>query len=69
MTVAEFLAWDAGDGRLWQLVDGQPQAMAPAGRHISHSSSDHDRTLHNTVNSKVRIPTRCMLSATWSVTL
>ncbi|MGH6848893.1 MAG: Uma2 family endonuclease [Methylocella sp.] len=32
MTVAEFLAWDAGDGRLWQLVDGEPQAMAPANR-------------------------------------
>jgi Uma2 family endonuclease len=32
MTVAEFLAWDAGDGRPWQLVDGEPQAMAPASR-------------------------------------
>src|SRR5437660_7096580 len=32
MTVAEFLAWDARDGRLWQLVDGEPQAMAPASR-------------------------------------
>jgi Uma2 family endonuclease len=32
MTVAEFLAWDAGDGRLWQLVDGEPRAMAPASR-------------------------------------
>ncbi len=30
MDTAEFLAWDApGNGR-WQLVDGQPQAMAPA---------------------------------------
>jgi len=32
MTVAEFLVWDAGDGRPWQLVDGQPQAMAPGSR-------------------------------------
>ena len=32
MTVAEFLAWDAPQGRLWQLVDGEPQAMAPASR-------------------------------------
>ena len=32
MTVAEFLAWDApGPGR-WQLVDGEPVAMAPASR-------------------------------------
>ena len=32
MTVAEFLDWDSGDrsGRLWQLVDGEPVAMAPA---------------------------------------
>ena len=30
MSVAEFLAWDPGDGQVWQLVDGEPQAMAPA---------------------------------------
>ena len=32
LTVAEFLAWDSGDrsGRLWQLRDGVPEAMAPA---------------------------------------
>lgn len=32
MTVDEFLCWDSGDrsGRLWQLVDGEPEAMAPA---------------------------------------
>ena len=34
MTVAEFLEWDSGDGRMWQLVDGVPVAMAPpSGRH------------------------------------
>ncbi len=32
MTVAEFLAWDAPGGDRWQLVDGEPQAMAPANR-------------------------------------
>ncbi len=32
MDVAEFLAWDAPSGNLWQLVDGEPQAMAPASR-------------------------------------
>lgn len=32
MTVEEFLAWDPGDGRVWQLVDGLPMAMAPASR-------------------------------------
>ncbi len=30
MTVAEFLAWEPGDGRMWQLVDGEPKAMMPA---------------------------------------
>ena len=31
MTLDEFLVWDSGDhsGRLWQLVDGEPVAMAP----------------------------------------
>ena len=32
MTVAEFLAWDAPSGHRWQLVDGEPTAMAPASR-------------------------------------
>jgi Uma2 family endonuclease len=32
MTVAEFLTWDSGDSsvRAWQLIDGEPVAMAPA---------------------------------------
>jgi Uma2 family endonuclease len=30
MTVDEFLAWHPEDGRAWQLIDGEPQAMAPA---------------------------------------
>ncbi len=32
MNVAEFLAWDAPSGPPWQLVDGEPQSMAPASR-------------------------------------
>jgi Uma2 family endonuclease len=32
MTVAEFLAWDAPGPARWQLVDGEPVAMAPASR-------------------------------------
>jgi Uma2 family endonuclease len=33
MTVAEFLSWDNGDwsGRRWQLINGDPVAMDPAG--------------------------------------
>lgn len=30
MTVPEFLAWEPGDGRRWQLVDGVAQPMATA---------------------------------------
>jgi Uma2 family endonuclease len=29
MSVAEFLDWNPGDGRKWQLIDGEPRAMAP----------------------------------------
>jgi Uma2 family endonuclease len=32
MTVAEFFAWNPPSAQLWQLVDGEPQAMAPANR-------------------------------------
>lgn len=32
MSVEEFLDWEPGDGRAWQLVDGEPQAMSPAKR-------------------------------------
>ena len=36
MSVEEFMDWEAGDGRQWQLVDGVPQAMAPAS--ITHGA-------------------------------
>ncbi|MGO9234319.1 MAG: Uma2 family endonuclease [Methylocella sp.] len=36
MTVAEFLAWNPPTAQLWQLVDGEPQAMAPAG--VTHGA-------------------------------
>ena len=32
MSVDEFMAWEPGDGRAWQLVDGVPEAMAPTNR-------------------------------------
>ena len=32
MTVTEFLAWNAPGETCWQLVDGEPVAMAPASR-------------------------------------
>jgi Uma2 family endonuclease len=32
MSVPDFLAWNAPGGQKWQLIDGEPQAMAPANR-------------------------------------
>jgi Uma2 family endonuclease len=32
MTVEEFFAWTPPTTQAWQLVDGEPQAMAPASR-------------------------------------
>ena len=32
MSVHDFLSWIPSDGRMWQLVDGEPQAMAPPNR-------------------------------------
>ena len=29
MSVTEFLHWNPGDGHKWQLIDGEPRAMAP----------------------------------------
>lgn len=36
MTGAEFLVWDAPPNQRWQLVDGEPQAMAPAS--VAHAA-------------------------------
>jgi Uma2 family endonuclease len=32
MSVEEFLNWDSGDTLKYELVDGEPRAMAPANR-------------------------------------
>ncbi len=32
MSVPDFLAWNAPAGHRWQLIDGEPKAMAPANR-------------------------------------
>ncbi len=32
MTLDEFLTWHAPGGTPWQLLDGEPRAMAPASR-------------------------------------
>ena len=47
MSVAEFLAWTAPPGQLWQLVDGEPKAMAPASRTHGAIQSELARLIAN----------------------
>ncbi len=49
MAVDEFLAWDSGDhtGRRWQLVDGEPVAMAPASDNHGSIQAELARLLGN----------------------
>lgn len=49
MTLDEFLAWDSGDytGLRWQLVDGEPVAMAPARQNHGAIQSELGRLIGN----------------------
>lgn len=42
MTLAEFLSWDPRDptGRTWQLIDGEPVAMAPG--NVTHGALQNE---------------------------
>ncbi|MDD2859456.1 MAG: Uma2 family endonuclease [Acidiphilium sp.] len=47
MTVAEFLDWCPEDGQRWQLVDGEPVAMAPASTTHARIQAEIGRLLGN----------------------
>jgi Uma2 family endonuclease len=47
MTVPEFLAWNPDGGARWQLVDGEPLAMAPANRTHASLQSELSRVIGN----------------------
>ncbi len=47
MTVAEFLAWDAPGETRWQLIDGDPVAMAPTSRTHGALQGELARTIGN----------------------
>lgn len=47
MTLVEFLVWNPGDGRRWQLVDGEPVAMAPASQTHAAIRSELGALLRN----------------------
>jgi Uma2 family endonuclease len=47
LSTEEFLAWNPQDNRMWQLVDGEPQAMAPTNRTHGAVQSELGRLLAN----------------------
>lgn len=47
MLLDEFLVWDAPDGGRWQLVDGEPRAMAPASEAHGAMQSELGRLIGN----------------------
>ncbi len=49
MTVDEFLSWDSGDrsGRHWQLIDGEPVAMAPGSENHGALQGEIGRLIGN----------------------
>ena len=47
MTVAEFLDWNPQDGDRWELIDGTPQAMAPAAPRHGAIQSEVARLIGN----------------------
>ncbi len=47
MSAAEFLAWTPPDGGFWQLVDGEPCAMAPLNRSHGAIQGELARLLAN----------------------
>ncbi len=59
MSLTEFLAWEPGDGRHWQLVDGQPWAMAPATPRHGAIQSNVNEEIVNHLNATESI-CRCV---------
>ena len=60
MTLNEFLAWEPGstDGARWQLVDGEPVAMAPASSPHGEIQSELARLIGNHL---LRLQSPCRL--------
>jgi Uma2 family endonuclease len=52
MTVAEFLAWNPPTPELWQLADGEPQAMAPASRTHGAIQNELGRLIANHLSER-----------------
>jgi Uma2 family endonuclease len=55
MTAGEFLTWNPQDGDRWELIDGTPQAMAPASPRHGAIQSEAVRLIGNSLAE--RLPT------------
>lgn len=52
MELSEFLAWDAGDGQRYELVNGEPVAMAPAARDHGYLQNELGAVLRNHLRAR-----------------
>jgi Uma2 family endonuclease len=52
MTVRDFLDWESGDGLRYELVDGEPRAMAPASTIHGFLQSELARVIGNHLNAQ-----------------
>ena len=52
MSLDQFLVWDAPDGGRWQLIDGEPRAMAPASDVHGTIQSRLDRLIGNHLDAQ-----------------
>ena len=52
MTVDQFLNWDPGGGGRWQLLDGEPRAMAPANRTHGALQGELSRLIGNHLRAR-----------------
>lgn len=52
MSVHDFLSWVPSDGRMWQLVDGEPQAMTPPNRTHGTLQGELGRLIGNHLQDK-----------------
>ena len=52
MSVAEFLSWNPGGPEKWQLLDGEPVAMAPANRSHGALQGELSRLIGNHLTAR-----------------
>lgn len=52
MSVAQFLVWDSGDPYRYELVDGEPHAMAPASSVHGYLQAELGRLINNHLRSR-----------------